>query len=95
MKRGIAAGLRGSAEPRRLHTTDTRRRRASVVRQAVSFDSFFALLRRSLFSVDAAFGSTVEVMVDRTQYVGTVIAPVSTCEPLCAILPERVECRYL
>ena len=28
-------GLRGSAEPRRLHTTDTRRRRASVVRQAV------------------------------------------------------------
>ena len=36
-KRNIAAGLRGSAKPRRLHTTDTHRRRASVVRQAVVF----------------------------------------------------------
>ena len=62
-KRDIATGLRVPADPRRLHTTDTRRRRASVVYRLLSFDSLFVLLLLSPFSVDMVFASAAEVLV--------------------------------
>ena len=51
------------ASPRRLCTTDTRRRRASVVYRLLSFDSLFILLLLSPFSVDMVLGSAAEVLV--------------------------------
>ena len=91
-KRGIAAGLRGSAEPRRLRTTDARRRRTSVVRQAVILRLIFRF--GSALNILSGYGSDsiAEVAVDRTRYDGTVIPPVSPCEPLCARLGERLAC---
>ena len=62
-KRDIAVGLRVLASPRRLYTTDARRRRASVVYRLLSFDSLFVLLLLSPFSVDMVFASAAEVLV--------------------------------
>ena len=92
---GIAGGVGGSAQPRRLRTTDARRRRTSVVRQAVILRLIFRF--GSALNILSGYGSDsiAEVAVDRTRYDGTVIPLVSACEPLCAILPERVRCRYL
>ena len=53
----------GSAEPRRLSTMDTRRRRASVVLRLLSSNSLSTLLLLSPFSVDVLFGSVAEVLV--------------------------------
>ncbi len=94
-KRGIAAGLRVPAGPQRLRTTDARRRRTSVVRQAVILRLIFRF--GSALNILSGYGSDsiAEVAVDRTRYDGTVIPRVSACEPLCAILPEGVRCRYL
>ena len=72
-KRGIAAGLRGSAEPRCLRTTDARRRRTSVVRQAVILRLIFRF--GSALNILSGYGSDsiAEVAVDRARYDGTVI----------------------
>ena len=65
-KRGIVAGLRVPAGPRRLRTTDTRRRRASVVRQAVILRLTFRFGSALNILSGYGFDSIAEVTVDRT-----------------------------
>ena len=65
------------------------------MRQAVILRLIFRFA--SALNILSGYGSDsiAEVAVDRTRYDGTVIPLVSACEPLCAILPGRVRCRYL
>ena len=63
-KRGIATGLRVPAGPRRLRTTDTRRRRASVARQAVILRLTFRFGSAHNILSGYGFDSIAEVAVD-------------------------------